>query len=168
MRLAHPMIATGIRVMAYMTRVLKMFLDNSLCALIRLNEFYYSWILAACIFQHARLNKNHENCSFIFASSTTSSALINIRDCKISTLELYDSANSHRCPSLPSTGSGVFSEFQLTLMTARFDGLESIIGWVVVCGGKIESEQAVARPLRGLASPSWSDRWCRERSLKAG
>ncbi|KAJ7862517.1 hypothetical protein B0H14DRAFT_3134256 [Mycena olivaceomarginata] len=38
---------------------------------------------------------------------------------------------SHRCPSLPSTGSGVFSEFQLTLMTARFDGLESIIGWRV-------------------------------------
>ncbi|KAJ7816589.1 hypothetical protein B0H14DRAFT_2602596 [Mycena olivaceomarginata] len=25
--------------------------------------------------------------------------------------------------------NGVFSEFQLTLMTARFDGLESIIGW---------------------------------------
>ncbi|KAJ7825645.1 hypothetical protein B0H14DRAFT_3874389 [Mycena olivaceomarginata] len=44
------------------------------------------------------------------------------------------------CPSLPSTGSGVFSEFQFTLMTARFDGLESIMGWVVVCGGKIESE----------------------------
>ncbi|KAJ7851176.1 hypothetical protein B0H14DRAFT_3137462 [Mycena olivaceomarginata] len=34
------------------------------------------------------------------------------------------------CPSLLSTGSGVFSEFQLTLMTARFDGLESIIGRV--------------------------------------
>ncbi|KAJ7820810.1 hypothetical protein B0H14DRAFT_3146988 [Mycena olivaceomarginata] len=32
------------------------------------------------------------------------------------------------CPSLLSTGSGVFSEFQLTLMTPRFDGLESIIG----------------------------------------
>ncbi|KAJ7788717.1 hypothetical protein B0H14DRAFT_3576107 [Mycena olivaceomarginata] len=31
-------------------------------------------------------------------------------------------------PELASTGSGVFSEFQLTLMTARFDGLESIIG----------------------------------------
>ncbi|KAJ7822383.1 hypothetical protein B0H14DRAFT_2598567 [Mycena olivaceomarginata] len=27
--------------------------------------------------------------------------------------------------------NGVFSEFQLTLMTARFDGLESIIGWFV-------------------------------------
>ncbi|KAJ7850921.1 hypothetical protein B0H14DRAFT_3137529 [Mycena olivaceomarginata] len=39
-----------------------------------------------------------------------------------------------------STGSGVFSEFQLTLMTARFDGLESIIGWFVVCGSKIESD----------------------------
>ncbi|KAJ7828860.1 hypothetical protein B0H14DRAFT_3466101 [Mycena olivaceomarginata] len=47
---------------------------------------------------------------------------------------------SHRCQSLPSTGSGVFSDFQLTLMTARFDGLESIIRWDVVCGGKIESE----------------------------
>ncbi|KAJ7852920.1 hypothetical protein B0H14DRAFT_3865943 [Mycena olivaceomarginata] len=44
------------------------------------------------------------------------------------------------CSSLLSTGSGVFSGFQLTLMTARFDSLESIIGWFVVCGSKIESE----------------------------
>ncbi|KAJ7820590.1 hypothetical protein B0H14DRAFT_2599885 [Mycena olivaceomarginata] len=57
--------------------------------------------------------------------------------------------NKKWCPSLLSTGSGVFSEFQLTLMTARFDGLESIIGCCLDAHTSFETNTAAANVYKG-------------------